>query len=62
MMETARKIIRERMRHAIKYDVKRLSPRGPNPKHHQGTLIAKGGRDENKIETCTNSLSTMSND
>ncbi|KAG5579022.1 hypothetical protein H5410_049649 [Solanum commersonii] len=34
MMETAREIIRERMSHAIKYDVKRLSPRGPNPKHH----------------------------
>ncbi|KAH0751470.1 hypothetical protein KY290_004691 [Solanum tuberosum] len=34
MMETAREIIRERMSHAIKYEVKRLSPRGPNPKHH----------------------------
>ncbi|KAK4344569.1 hypothetical protein RND71_034745 [Anisodus tanguticus] len=34
MMETAREIIKERLRHAIKYDVKRLSPRGPNPKHH----------------------------
>lgn len=35
MMETARKILRERLRHAIiKYDVNRLSPGGPDPKHH----------------------------
>ncbi|KAK4363973.1 hypothetical protein RND71_015331 [Anisodus tanguticus] len=34
MMKTAREIIRDRLRHAVKYDVKRLSPRGPNPKHH----------------------------
>ncbi|KAG5579020.1 hypothetical protein H5410_049647 [Solanum commersonii] len=34
MMETAREIIKERLRHAIKYNVKRLSPGGPDPKHH----------------------------
>lgn len=34
MMETAQEIIKERLRHAIKYNVKRLSPGGPDPKHH----------------------------
>ncbi|KAK4363972.1 hypothetical protein RND71_015330 [Anisodus tanguticus] len=34
MMETVREIIRKRLRHTIKYDVKQLSLEGPDPKHH----------------------------
>ncbi|PHT77078.1 hypothetical protein T459_20600 [Capsicum annuum] len=36
MMEIARDILRERLLKArsIKYDVNRISPGGPDPKHH----------------------------